>query len=48
MLRFILVLLLFMLAIHSSLSQEWLFYGGDAGGSKYSSLKQINSKTSPS
>ena len=23
-------------------AQEWPFYGGDAGGSKYSALKQIN------
>src|SRR5512134_981543 len=44
MLRSALPLLLLLLSIGPSECQthEWPFYGGDAGGSKYSALKQIN------
>jgi len=38
--------LLFMLALSTAASaQEWQFYGGDAGGTRSSPLKQINRQT---
>jgi quinoprotein glucose dehydrogenase len=44
MLRPTISILLLLLSISPSeyQTQEWPFYGGDAGGSKYSPLKQIN------
>ena len=35
------ILFLVLIAASPSLAQEWRYYGGDAGGSKYSSLQQI-------
>ncbi|HSB12808.1 MAG TPA: PQQ-binding-like beta-propeller repeat protein, partial [Bryobacteraceae bacterium] len=34
--------LLFMVPVFSAIGQEWPYYGGDSGGTKYSPLKQIN------
>src|SRR5712671_5256886 len=35
--------LVFLLALSSAVSaQEWRFYGGDAGGTRFSPLRQIN------
>src|SRR5262249_27985839 len=36
------IVLLCLLATEISLAQEWPFYGGDAGGVRYSPLAQIN------
>ena len=36
------LLLLFSICPSGCQAQEWRYYGGDAGGSKYSTLKQIN------
>lgn len=38
----LLTLALSLFAVHTLIAEEWRYYGGDAGGMRYSPLKQIN------
>jgi quinoprotein glucose dehydrogenase len=40
--RFLFLAAVITASLHSATAQEWRYYGGDAGGNKYSTLDQIN------